>query len=179
MFFLLTLLSAFALWSCEEDQDNPTPEIPETLTLHAVGVATGTPVKTQIEGIGLEVEGNAFVMDFYDKNTGERIGSLTDINVAAETFDDGSMKGENYSVFTFEEDNSTLVMHNFIDMTPIDNATLEATIQPENAEYNVIGGTGRFAGIKGGSTLDAILDMTEFANGTVGFDCVYGINLDL
>lgn len=70
-------------------------------------------------------------------------------------------------------------MHNFIDMTPIDNATLEATIQPENAEYNVIGGTGRFAGIKGGSTLDATLDMTEFANGTVGFDCVYEINLDL
>ncbi len=170
---LLAILS-FGFFACEDDNE-PSTEIPETMTLHAIGVATAQPGKTFIPGIDLEVEGNTFIMDFFDKNTGKKIGTATDINVAAETFDDGSMKGENYTIFTFDEDHSTLILHNFIDMTPIDPTTLKAIIPEEHTSYNLIGGTGRFAGISGGSTLDALLDMTDFAVGTVGFDCTYGI----
>ncbi len=175
LFALLAVLS-LGISGCDNDDDTATPVVPEKITLRAVGVATGTPIETTIEGVGIDVAGNAFTMDFYDEATGQRLGTVVDINVAAETFEDGSMKAENYTVFTFEEDNSTLVLHNFIDMTPIDEVTLKGVIQPGKAQYNVIGGTGRFADASGGSTLDAILDMAEFANGTIGFDCVYGVS---
>ena len=69
-------------------------------------------------------------------------------------------------------------MHNFIDMTPIDKVTLNGVIQPQNTKENVIAGTGKFAGVSGGSELNAILDMTKFAEGTVGFDCTYEIALN-
>ncbi len=122
-------------------------DLPKVMSLHAVGTATA-----------------------------KRLGSVTDINVATETFEDGSMKGENYTLFTFEADNSTLLLHNFIDMTPISATDLQAIIPTEQTKYNVIGGTGRFADISGGSTLQAILDMTEFDLGKVGFDCHYRIS---
>ncbi len=87
---------------------------------------------------------------------------------------DGSMNAENYTVFTFEDDNSTLLLHNFIEMTPIDQVTLHGVIPAAKAQYNVVGGTGRFAG---GATLDAILDMTQFAQGTIGFDCTCEVTM--
>jgi len=175
---LITLLFALSLGlvACDDEDDNR-PAVPQEYTLQAVGVATATPVETTLEGIDLEVAGNAFVMDFFDKQTGKRLGTLTDINVAGETFEDGSMDAENYTVFTFEDDNSTLILHNFIKMTPIDQVTLRAVIPAAKTKYNVIGGTGRFAGATGGSTLDATLDMTQFAQGTIGFDCTYGVTI--
>ncbi|MBT34097.1 MAG: hypothetical protein CMO01_30915 [Thalassobius sp.] len=177
--YILLLLFTISLISCDEKDDNHlSPEAPKQLTLQAIGVATGIPISTVIEGVDIEVSGNAFTMDLFNKETGAHIGIVTDINVFAETFEDGSMQGENYTIFTFDEDNSTLVMHNFINMTPIDNTTLQAVIDTPKTESNVIGGTGKFAGELGGSTLNATLDMTEFAIGTIGFNCTYGIKLN-
>lgn len=172
----LMLAIVWLSFGCKDDDDQIL--IPEHLTLQAIGVATGTPVTESLPGVGSEVTGNAFVMDFFDKETGERLGSVTDINVQAETFEDGSMQGENYTIFTFDDDSSTIVMHNIIDMTPVDSVTMNAIIATENTQYNVIGGTGKFADITGGSTLNATLDMSEFAVGTVGFDCTYGVNFN-
>lgn len=177
LFITLLFALSLGLVACDDEDDN-TPAVPQEYTLQAVGVATGTPVETTLEGIDLEVAGNAFVMDFFDKQTGERLGSVADINVAAETFEDGSMDAENFTVFTFEDDNSTLILHNFIEMTPVDSVTLHGTIPTAKAKYNVIGGTGRFAGAAGGSTLDATLDMTQFAQGTIGFDCTYDVTIE-
>ena len=172
------LAISFVIFSCNKEDENVSEKVPGSLTLQAIGVATGIPVTEQLPGVNMEVTGNAFIMDFFDKKSGEKLGSLTDINVTADNFEDGSMNAENYTIFRFDKDNSALVLHNFIEMTPIDEVTLNGIIQPENTIYNVIGGTGKFAGIRGGSTLDAILDMTAFANGTIGFDCTYGIKLN-
>ncbi len=169
---LVTFLVVFT--SCEKE-DEQGPSFPQQLTLQAVGIATGTPVQTSLPGTDLEVTGNAFSMNFYDPSNGEKLGTLTDINVAAETFPDGSMKGENFTIFEFEEDNSTLVLHNFIDMTPLDETTLEGVIPAEKTQSNLIAGTGKFSGASGGSSLQAILDMSAFAEGTIGFDCIYSI----
>ena len=176
--YFLIISFSYSLFSCDDYEENTTPKV-EQFTLQAIGTATGLPVQTKIDGIDLEVTGNAFTMDFFNKQTGERIGSVTDINVTAETFDDGSMIGENYTVFTFDEDNSTLVLHNFIEMTPIDSVTMEAVIKKENTKTNLIGGTGRFANENGGSTLNAVLDMSEFAKGIVGFNCTYSISIKI
>ncbi|UZR98063.1 hypothetical protein [Chondrinema litorale] len=179
LMYILFFLFTTSLVSCDDNEDdNLSPEKPKQFTLQAIGVATGIPIQTVIEGVDIEVSGNAFTMDLFNKETGTLIGSVTDINVFAETFEDGSMQGENYTIFTFDEDNSTLVMHNFIDMTPIDNTTLQAVIDAPKTESNVIGGTGKFNGELGGSTLNATLDMTEFANGTIGFNCTYGIKIN-
>lgn len=173
MILFSTLILGLQLLSSCEDK---AVDLPKVMSLHAVGTATATPTQLTLPGIELEVSGNAFTMDFYDAPTAKRLGSVTDINVATETFEDGSMKGENYTLFTFEADNSTLLLHNFIDMTPISATALQAIIPTEQTKYNVIGGTGRFADISGGSTLQAILDMTEFDLGKVGFDCHYRIS---
>ena len=175
--FALALSLILTFSSCDKN-DEAVPKITDQYTLQAIGIATATPVETTIEGVGIKVAGNAFSMDLLDQKTGKHIGTVTDINVAAETFEDGSMKGENYTIFSFDEDNSTLVLHNFIDMTPLDSTTLKAIIQPENTKQNVIGGTGKFANATGGSTLNATLDMSEFSVGTIGFDCIYGIKLN-
>lgn len=162
------------LISCEDK----VADLPKVMTLHAVGTATATPTQITLPGLEIEVSGNAFTMDFYDAPTAKRLGTVTDINVATEAFEDGSMKGENYTIFTFEADNSTLLLHNFIDMTPISAIALQAVIPADKTKYNLIGGTGRFADVTGGSTLQAILDMTEFDLGIVGFDCTYRISIN-
>lgn len=176
-FISLIFIATSSIIGCKDDNINQAYE-PKELTVQAVGTATGTPATALLPGVNIEVTGNAFTMDLFDKQTGELLGSVTDINVEAETFEDGSMKGENYTIFTFKEDESKIVLHNFIDMTPIDSTTLNGIIQSENTKDNVIGGTGRFADVSGGSTLNAILDMTNFAEGTVGFDCTYHITLN-
>ena len=179
-FLTAIFVCSFALISCNDDDGDhlPPEETPQALALNAVGTATAQPVQDfSIAGTSFQVTGNAFSMDFFDNSTGEKLGTLTDINVAAETFPDGSMKGENFTIFTFADDKGTLVMHNFIDMQPVDEATLSASIKLNDARTNVVGGTGIFEGAKGGSTLNATLDMTAFATGTVGFDCVYNITL--
>lgn len=171
----LTLMVSLQLFiSCEDKA----ADIPQVMTLHAVGTATATPTQMTLPGLEIEVSGNAFTMDFYDAPTAKRLGSVTDISVATETFEDGRMKGENYTIFTFEADNSTLILHNFIDMTPISAIALQAVIPVDKTKYNLIGGTGKFAGVTGGSTLQAILDMTEFDLGKVGFDCTYRISIN-
>ncbi|RDY58648.1 hypothetical protein [Flagellimonas nanhaiensis] len=179
-FLTAILVCSFTLISCSDDDGDyvPSEKNPQALSLNAVGIATAQPVQDfSIAGTGFQVTGNAFTMDFFDNSTGEKLGTLTDINVAAETFPDGSMKGENFTIFTFAKDKGTLVMHNLIDMRPVDEGTLSASIKLNDARTNLVGGTGIFEGSKGGSTLNAILDMTAFANGTVGFDCVYNITL--
>jgi len=170
--FSSLLLGLQLLSSCEDKAT----DLPSVMSIHAIGKATAVPTQLRLPGIELEVSGNAFTMDFFDAPTAKRLGTVTDINVATETFEDGRMKGENYTLFTFEADNSTLLLHNFIDMTPISATALQAIIPADQTKYNVIAGTGRFAHASGGSTLLAFLDMTEFDIGKVGFDCHYRIS---
>ncbi len=170
---VLFLFLFASVTGCNDDDDSK-----ELLTLRAVGAVVGQPIETTIEGVGIKVSGNAFHLNLFDYQTGEFLGSVKDINVDTEVFDDGSMKGENYTIFTFSDDNSTLVLHNFIDMTPVNEVTLAAVIQPKNTISNIIGGTGRFAGVTGGSTLEATLDITGLALGSVAFDCTYGMTVN-
>lgn len=176
MLLLILTVSLTTLSSCEKEEDQ-VPTSPQRLLVQAVGVATGSPVQMSLPGTDLEVSGNAFTMNFFDPANGEKLGTLTDINVAAEAFPDGSMKGENFTIFEFSADNSSLVLHNFIDMTPLDETTLQGVIPVDKSTTNLIAGTGKYSGVSGGSTLHAILDMSAFAEGTVGFNCTYDMQI--
>jgi|GEM_PF-1469149 len=170
IFFLFSLL-----FSCEESEDGIKPDV---MAIKAIGTSTAAPMTQFIQAIGQEVSGNTFEVDFYDTKNGNKLGKLQDIVVGAETFEDGSMTMENYTIFTFYEDNSTLVLYSIIDTTPLDATTMKATIAEENAMSNVVGGTGRYRNVRGGCKLDAILDVTLFGEGTVGFECYYDITIN-
>ena len=170
IFFLFSLI-----FSCEDSKDEVKPDV---MAIKAIGTSTAAPITQFIQAIGLEVSGNTFEVDFYDTNNGNKLGRLQDIVVGSETFEDGSMTMENYTVFTFYDDNSTLVLHSIIDTTPLDATTMKATIAEENAMSNVVGGTGRYRNVRGGCQLDAILDVTLFGEGTVGFECYYDFTLN-
>ena len=79
------------LVGCSDNNTNQT-YTPKELSVQAIGTATGIPTTEILPGTDIEVTGNAFTMDFFDKQTGEHLGTVTDINVKAETFEDGSMK---------------------------------------------------------------------------------------
>lgn len=177
MAIVLLLFCLFSFSSCEKNLEQKT-NTPTILSLQAIDLSTGMAVQKTLPGTDLEVSGNGFTMAFHDKTTGERLGYLMDINVASETLPDGSMKTENYTIFEFDADNSAIVLHNFIEMTPINPTTLEGKIPVDQTQYNLIAGTGKYAGVSGGSTLHAILDMSAFAEGTIGFNCIYDIQIN-
>lgn len=173
---VVVFLAICLFTSCEKDaQQNP--DTTQKLSLQALDISTGMPVQRTLPGTDVEISGNGFSMAFYDKATGTQLGYLMDINVASETFPDGSMEVENYTIFEFAADNSSLVLHNFIEMTPVDSTTLEGKIPVEKTQNNLISGTGKYADVNGGSTLNAILDMSAFAEGTIGFNCIYDLQI--
>ncbi|MBO0321909.1 hypothetical protein J0X14_06350 [Muricauda sp. CAU 1633] len=182
VFKLLALtFSLMALMSCSDDDYNgdvigEDPTIPLMFGINAKGTVTGKMVENyELPGTDLTVSGNAFEMTMFNPATDEAIGTVIDINVDAQTFEDGSMFGENYTVFLFEDSqNSSLVLHNLIEMIPAPPANMNAFIKRENTLDNVVGGTGIYSSFVGGSTLNASLDMKDFAENKVGFDCLYG-----
>jgi hypothetical protein len=182
IFKLIALtFSLMALLSCSDDDHegdiiNEDPTTTPMFSINAKGTVTGKMVENfKLPGTDLSVAGNAFEMTMYNPVTGESMGTVIDINVGAETFEDGSMFGENYTIFLFDDaQNSTLVLHNLIDMIPAPPANMNAFIKKENTTDNVVSGTGIYSGFAGGSTLNATLDMSAFAENTVGFDCLYG-----
>ncbi len=182
IFKLIALtFSLLALMSCSDDDYNGEVinEDPATIlmfSINAKGTVTGEVVENyELPGTNITVTGNAFEMPMFNPVTNETIGTVIDINVDAVTFEDGSMFGENYTVFLFEDaQHSTLVLHNLIDMIPAPPANMNAFIKRENTLDNVVSGTGVYSSFVGGSTLNASLDMSAFAENTVGFDCLYG-----
>lgn len=172
----LLLALSITLTSCDKDEDT-IPEI-KTFTLHAVGTATATPIDQLIPGTEQEVSGISYTMDFFDKETGELLGSLTDINVSMDNQPDGTVIAEGFPIFTFQEDGSTLSLHNFVLLQPLEAGIMSATYEPAYQEKNIISGTGRFAGARGQSILSATLDVTQMEAGIITFDCIYMIELD-
>ncbi|NEQ55386.1 MAG: hypothetical protein F6K11_35595, partial [Leptolyngbya sp. SIO3F4] len=78
IFFLFSLL-----FSCEDSEDDIRPD---SLAIKAIGTSTAAPVTQLIQAINLEVSGNVFEVDFYDKNSGNKLGKLQDIVVGSDTF---------------------------------------------------------------------------------------------
>lgn len=180
---IAVVFTALSIVSCSDDDDNngivnQDPVMPEMFSINARGVATGEMVTDyELPGTDLTVSGNAFTMNMHHPVTDEVIGTVIDINVAAQTFEDGSMFGENYTVFQFNDaQESTLVLHNLIDMIPAPPAHMNAFIRRANTTNNVVAGNGLYAGFQGGATLIATLDMSNFSENTVGFNCMYGFS---
>lgn len=168
-FVLLLAASLFSLTSCSKD-DSTTPG---PLVLKAIGTDVGTPITKTIPGVNITVQGNAFILDVFDAATGNKVGTLTDIDVNTEVFPDGSMRSETYTIFSFANGEDKVVLNSIVEAIPTDEVTLRAFIKPENATNNIIGGTGKYANAKGGCTLEAILDATNFESGALGFECLY------
>ncbi|MHA7831676.1 MAG: hypothetical protein ACX93O_11300 [Flagellimonas sp.] len=182
VFKLIALTFSFmAMISCNDDDYNGNvvdegPGVPLMFNVNAKGTVTGELVEDYLlPGTELKVSGNAFAMPIFNPATDESMGTVTDISVQAETFEDGSMFAENYTVFYFDdEQESTLVLHNLIDMVPVPPTFMNAFIKKEHTVDNVVSGTGVFSDFSGGATLNASLDMKDFGENTVGFDCMYG-----
>ena len=175
--FILLLLVLF-IFACEKDEELTLPAPIDIPPLSAVGTATGVPVDTVFPGLDIPVKGTGFTLDFTDDETGEKLGAVTDVNLTMTPRDDGSVLAENYTVFTFAEDGSTLILHFLIDMVPLSPTTMDVSANKDLVEYNVAGGTGRFSGVGGRAALQATLDVTEMAAGTIGFECIYDIRLE-
>jgi len=179
--FIALTFSLMALISCNNDDYNGNmvdegPSAPLMFSINAKGTAIGELVENYpLPGTELKVSGNAFTMPMFNPVTGETMGTVIDINVNAETFEDGSMFAENYTLFFFEdEQESILVLHNWIDMVPAPPTFMNAFIKKEHTLDNVVSGSGLFSDFTGGATLNASLDMKDFDKNTVGFDCLYG-----
>ncbi|MEL6357131.1 MAG: hypothetical protein AAFQ37_09400 [Bacteroidota bacterium] len=180
IFLLLTFV--FVLASCGDDEGRgQPPHDPESqiLILGTSESVMATPVNLFIRGIDRQVTGTAYIMPFFDEITGERLGTATDIHFNAEPILEGGLRGESIVEFAFDDDGSTLVLHNFFEALPIEDAIFHATVKPELTTDNLVGGTGRFANVTGGATLDAILDFVDFNNsGFLDVDGTYHITIN-
>jgi len=125
---VLVFLAVCLFTSCEQDTQE-TQGLPQELSLQALDLLMVMSEQRTLSGTDFEVVGDSFTLAFFDKTTGERVGYLIDINAASGTFSVGSMKAENYAIFELEADNSTFVLHSFIEMTPINGSSGSKQIQ--------------------------------------------------
>lgn len=173
----ITVLALITLvaFSCSSDDDNYNnhPE-PEVTQLKVIGIGTSVAqVKTIIHPeTGVEQEAFCFLMDLIDYETGEIIGTLEDCDAGTTEQDDGSLISQITTTFNINGKGS-IVSEGVVLQTPIGDNRFTTSFTP--TENNIIDGTFDFEGIEGTTTLNGEIDLSQFDNNIIIFNCVFDI----
>jgi len=175
----LILVVAFSsvFFACKDDNHiGKKPEQRQTqLKVLAKGAAVAqAKIKTNPD-TGEPVEAFCFLMDLVDPETGEIIGTLEDCDLETTEFPDGTLLSKVLTKFNFTG-KGTVTSWGEILQTPTGDGKFTTELAP--VENNIIDATFDFKGSEGQVSLKGEIDLTQFDQNIVIFNCNWGIDLD-
>ncbi len=174
-FIILTCIVLLS-FSCNSDDDAYGNANPETTTLNVIGRGTSVAqVKTIVHPqTGEESEAFCFLMDLVDAETGEIIGTLEDCDTGTTELEDGSLVSQITTIFNFTGRGS-ITSESTVLQVPIGNGFFTTSANP--AENNIIDGTFEFEGVQGKTILNGEIDLSQFDNNIIIFNCGFELEL--
>jgi len=159
----------------EENQETVEISLPVELTeivLRGEGVVQGQIFQVTDPITGIEIESTCFTMDLVNPSTSKVIGTLQDCNLETVVFEDGSMISHVITTFSIDGQGTITSIAEVI-QKPIEHGIYRTFFNP--LEDNIIQGTGNFQGIKGTVSLRGEVDLSQFEQGIVRFNCTFTI----
>ncbi len=171
------VLSSFVFVACNNDDDynNNQPTPITQLNVKGVGTSVGQVKNIVNPKTGEIVEAFCFLMDLVDAETGEVLGTLEDCDIGTEEFEDGSLLSQVITVYNFTG-KGTITSLNEVLQTPLANGNFETSFTP--TEDNIFDGTFDFEGVQGKVSVSGEVDLSQFDNNIIIFDCGFTINLN-
>ncbi len=176
----LTAIAMFGL-ACTSDDDTGIVPSPERVQLKVIGrgTAIGQPRTIGHPKTGETLESVCFLMDLVDPDTGNVIGTLQDCVVDNVTHSDGTILSRVITSINING-RGTIQAENQVLQTlrpPAEAFTFTTSFTPIG--NNVINTTFEFEGMEGTVALDGEVNLTNFDQGIVTFDCNFTIALEL
>jgi len=172
----LSIIALLAL-SCSDDDsysnNNPQP-VPQEFSVVAQGTAVAQ-VKTITDPqTGEPAEAFCFLMDLFDAQTGELIGTLEDCDTGTIELEDGSLVSEITTTFNINGKGSFVSQGNVLQV-PVGDGIFTTSFTP--TENNIVNGTFDFEGVEGKTTLNGEVDLTLFDSNIITFNCLFDVEL--
>lgn len=123
---------------------------------------------------GDPAESFCFLMDMVDADTGKVIGTVNECDIKTTEFPDGTLVSTVVTTFNFDGKGSITSVSEVL-QTPIGEGKFTTGFTP--VENNIFDTTFDFEGSEGKVTLVGEIDLTQFDQNIVGFNCNFTIDL--
>lgn len=172
-------LFAILIVACDSDDNAGGVPEPEQIQLKVIGKGTALgQVKTIVHPkTGETLESVCFLMDLVDPETGKIIGTLQDCVVNTVLNDDGSSLSRVITSVNLDG-RGTIQAENQVLQTPqppLEEFNVITSFVP--TENNVINTTFEFDNMEGTVALDGVVNLENFEQGIVTFNCEFTIDL--
>lgn len=148
-------------------------QVEETqLVLRGEGVVQGQTFNVTDPVTGINFESTCFTMDLVDPATNEIVGTLQDCDLGTVEFEDGSLISNVITTFNIDGKGSITSIAEVL-QKPIEHGIYSTFFDPK--EDNIIQGTSQFQGAKGTVSLEGEVDLGQFEEGIIGFNCTFTI----
>ena len=177
----IIFLTAFSFLVFGCDSDDNTGRVPGPKQVYLEVIGRGTAIgrsKTIVHAkTGETLEPDCFLMDLIDPHTGKIIGTLQDCVVNNVAFGDGTISSRVITSINIDG-RGTIQAENQVLQTlrpPDEELNLDTVFIP--TENNVINTTFEFEGMEGTVSLEGEINLANFDQGIVTFNCTFTINL--
>jgi len=174
IFLAVTTILTVACNGDDYTGDVPVRE-PVQLRVIAQGSAVAQVKAMTNPATGEQVEGFCFLMDMVNADTGEIIGTVNDCDIKTTEFPDGTLVSTVVTTFNFNGKGSITSVSEVL-QTPVGNGKFTTDATP--SENNIFDTTFDFEGSEGKVTLKGEIDLAQFDQNIVGFNCNFTIDLE-
>lgn len=173
--FLIAVTVLFIACS-DDDYTGDVPEETQTqLRVIAQGQAVAQVTAMTNPATGEPAEGFCFLINMVDADTGKIIGTINDCDIKTTEFPDGTLISTVVTTFNFDGKGSFTSVSEVL-QTPIGDGKFSTESKP--LENNIFDTTFGFEGSKGKTTLAGEIDLAQFDQNIVGFNCNFTIDIE-
>lgn len=175
-YIFLTLVTILFIGCSDDDYDGDLQEPqPSQIRVIAQGLAVAQAKTMTNPATGEQAEGFCFLMDMVDADTGKVIGTVNDCDIQTTEFPDGTLISTVVTTFNFDGRGSITSVSEVL-QKPIGDGKFTTNSTP--VENNIFDTTFDFEGGKGKVTLKGEIDLAQFDQNIVGFNCNFTIDLE-
>ncbi|WGK65891.1 sterol desaturase family protein [Croceiramulus getboli] len=173
----ILILWLVAATSCSSDDYTGEAPVRDNRTLNVIGRGTAIAQVKTVEDpdTGEPTEAFCFLMDLFDADSGQLIGSLTDCDLGTTESPDGSLISKIITTFNITGRGSITSRGDVLQI-PLGENKFSTAFTPQ--ENNILSTTFDFEGFVGKSTLTGVVDLSRLEQDIIEFDCNFVIELE-
>ncbi|RMA58083.1 hypothetical protein [Ulvibacter antarcticus] len=172
----LAMLIILTISCTSDDYHEEVPDLEQT-QLRVIGKGTAVAQLKIINNpdTGQPIEAFCFLMELINAETGEIIGTLEDCDMGTTENSDGTLISKIVTKFIITNEGS-IISRGDVLQKPIGDERFSTEFTP--FEDNIVEITGDFEGMKGRTTLIGEVDLSQFDQNIITFNCNFTIDLE-